>query len=72
MSTPIKIYKIKTMGEVLEGTGWNWCAILAAIEKVIEIEEEKDKKDQDEAMLDSLWKVDYDIVKGMLGVELSE
>ena len=73
MSTPIQIYKIKTMEEVLKDSGWDWCAILAAIEKVIEIEEEKDKKDQDEAMLDSLWKVDYDITKGMINnVELSE
>ena len=67
MSTPIQIYKIKTMEEVLKDSGWDWCSILAAIEKVIEIEEEKEKKEQDEAMLDSLWKVDYDIVKGMSG-----
>lgn len=73
MSTPIKIYKIKTMEELLKDSGWDWGAILAAIEKVIEIEEEKEKKDQDEAMLDSLWKVDYDIVKGLFcNVELSE
>ena len=73
MSTPIKIYKIKTMEEVLKDSGWDWCSILAAIEKVIEIEEEKEHKDQDEAMLDSLWKVDYDITKGMINnVELSE
>ena len=73
MSTPIKIYKIKTMEEVLKDSGWDWCSILAAIEKVIELEEEKDKKEQDESMLDSLWKVDYDITKGMINnVELSE
>lgn len=42
MSTPIKIYKIKTMDEVLKDSGWDWSAILAALEKVIEIEEEKE------------------------------
>ena len=71
MSTPIKIYKIKTMEEVLKDSGWNWCSILLAIEKVIELEEEKDNKDTE--LLDNLWQVDQDIIKGMInGVELSE
>ncbi len=71
MSTPIKIYKIKTMEEVLKDSGWNWCSILLAIEKVIELEEEKENKDTE--LLDNLWQVDQDIIKGMInGVELSE
>jgi len=31
------------MEELLKDSGWDWGAILAALEKVIEIEEEKEK-----------------------------
>ena len=71
MSTPLKIYKIKTMEELLKNSGWDWDSILLAIEKVIEIEEEKENKNTE--LLDNLWQVDYDITKGMLnGVEFYE
>lgn len=59
------------MEEVLKDSGWDWCAVLAAIEKVIELEEEKENKDTE--LLDNLWQVDYDITKGIINnVELSE